>query len=176
MISLSLAYYCMTAAWEILWTDPTRHQRKMGHICVYSVCFPWQWEMKCIAYSLHGCLSLLLEQGYNITAQITRSSVPKNVKPSFNLLLLHSPLPPPWNMKLGNKLMLKVEIFSSLLQVRYWILDKKYSYSCLFVYIAVSYDEVWVVFWKWFTCNHISPHCCPALDTISEVTGKIHNW
>lgn len=47
-----------------------------------------------------------------------------------------------------------------------------YQAVVLFVYIAMSYDEVWVVFWKWFSDIHISPHYCPRLGTLSEIIER----
>lgn len=154
----------------------------MGHICVCSVCFPCQWESKRIAYSLHRCLSKLLEQGYNITAQIplTPISVCQKMSkhPSIYSCCIYLFLSPR-NVSLGNKLALKGEIYDSLLQVWYWrnIATRALCYQAvmLFVYIAMSYDEVWVVFWKWLTGNHISPHYRSTLDAMSEIVEKINN-
>lgn len=132
------------------WWQPTKkYKRKMEHICVYSVCFPWQWQSKCIAYSLHRCLSKLLEQGYNITAQITIT--PMSVCQKSQTILQFTSVififSLPRNMNPGNKPVLRGKIYDSLLQVWYWILDRKYSYSYFVLSIChvvcLHSNELW---------------------------------
>ncbi len=149
----------------------------MEHICVYGVCFPWQCESKNIAYSLHGCLSKLFEQGYNITAQITLTPISVCQKmsnhPSIYFCYIYFFLSPEiWILVISSCWREKSMTVCCKCYTEYQTGNTATHALCyqavmLFVYIAMSYDEVWVVFWKWFIGNHIFPHCCSTLDTMS---------
>lgn len=86
----------------------------------------------------------------------------------------------PRNMNPGNRLVLEGEIYDSLLQVWYWILDRKYSnlYSVLSSchVVCLHSNELWwsvgtvleVIYRHWYIC----PHYWSWLGTASEIIEK----